>query len=221
MKRNLRILPLLAAFSGLATVGHSDTNVFSENFESQSPGVWASVYNYDGHGNPTANIVAGAGVSGSQTLEFTRTTYGSDNFGVNSGTYAISGNTSTSLSDYIVSFDMALGSGSVSDNFNLDFLIYGGGGGQDFSTWGNLPTPGAGFKHYSANMGTLGTMWTGNPLVPTASTWTFSVGKYGGSTVGTADVYIDNIRVTMVPEPSTFALCGLAAGLGLMLRRRA
>lgn len=225
MKRTLRILSLVAAAGGLAAGARADVAVFSENFNLQPAGAWPYVYNYDGGGNPNAAVLAGVGVGGSQALNINRNALGSGtpNFGVGSGSYSVSGNTSASLSDYTLSFDLALGSGSVSD-FIADFLVYSDGShGTDVGiSGGNLPVPGAGFQHYSFNMGTLGTMWTGNALVPTASSWTFSLGKYGGSTAGIADIYIDNIQVSIVPEPSTVALAGLGfVAVAGRIRRRA
>ena len=91
-----------------------------------------------------------------------------------------------------------------------------------------------------------GVLWTGQGSVPlyTADhnagddwsaaqsfTWNFSPGDFGGGTEGTPltfsvgssaqrGLYVDNIVLSVIPEPSAAALLGLAGLGGLVLRRR-
>ena len=80
-----------------------------------------------------------------------------------------------------------------------------------------LATPNV-FQHFSINLGTL------SPgAVPMGQTWQIAWQMdefaYGGP--GTGDqLIIDNVMVTMVPEPSSIALAVLGAASFALLRRR-
>jgi hypothetical protein len=236
MKQTLKALSLVAAIGGLAASSQAQIVITAQDFDTYTLGAfnptYGDLYNYGGAG-ATANIVTpGAGGTGNALEYFGAAAASGDNYGVQHNVLALTGNTSANLSDYTLSFDIALGAGSVHD-FTADFVLYGVAGstytqsGVDFPISTSTLNPGAGFVTETVNMGALGAGWHQDLLdFPANSTLTWSIGKQNGSTVGTADVFIDNIKITMVqpvPEPSTLALCGLGlvGGVVLLLRRHA
>lgn len=208
MEKKLKIFTLIAMVGGLTASSRADFTNTLVNFDTNTPGsFYGTTYNYNSVGGAlisayiTNGVVNGATISGN-AVEFTATAAASgDNFGVHSINYdmPLVNNYSPNKSDYTVSFDLALGTGSVVD-FNADFVLYGGDGltGQDWSFSGtNLPTPGAGFKHYSILMSSMTGAYQKTALVMnTITNMSWSLGKYGGSTAGFADVFIDNIAIT-------------------------
>jgi hypothetical protein len=80
-----------------------------------------------------------------------------------------------------------------------------------------LATPNV-FQHFSINLGTFNA-----GAVPTGQTrqiaWQMDEYTFGGP--GTGDqMVIDNVQLTMVPEPSSLALAILGAASFALLRRR-
>jgi hypothetical protein len=223
MKQNLKLLALIAAIGGLAMTSRADlTNTF-QSFNSYTVGDfnpnYGFAYNYGGGSGLAAivtnGMVNGANISGN-AVEFTAAVSGinSDNVGVHSVDFdmPLANNFSPNKADYNVSFDMALGSNSVFtsvSDFTASFVLYGGDGitGQEYAFSGtNLPTPGAGFKHYSINMNSMGGAYAKTALVMnTITNMSWSLGKYHGAAAGTVDFFIDNILITTtvagVPVP--------------------
>ena len=159
MRQTLGIFTLIAfMMSGFGIVAHAQTNVLLDSFDSYSPGAFGSVYNYASGGNVTSTIVApGTGGSG-QALQLSgNITNGvSENAGVNSPVYEPSNNTDPSLSDYTLSFDMAITHGANS-GVGVTLNVFGTGA-ADGSSYGvpiSQITVGGGFQHFSVNMGTL------------------------------------------------------------------
>lgn len=209
--------------------------VFQDTYEgyaaNQSKFAWgatATLQNY------SLTIGPGVGVGGSQGLQWLADFTGSysgymaANMGYSGGNP--SGNTSTSLGDYTLSFDIAVnGVGLNNVQLNIE-----GWAGQWFSGAftstgsGNIGvssvTPGSGFHNISVNLGAWKPLSSFNPASQTyqfqwqVNGWELA----GGGPVVGQQVVIDNVQVTMtpVPEPSYSAL--MASGLvGLLsLRRR-
>ena len=227
MNPTLKALSLVAAISGLTAVGHAQVTVLSQNFDSLSLGAFGSLNNYDGGGNPTASIVApGFGGIG-QTLELTGrgiTSGNNANFGVNIGNMTLSGNTSANLSDYTLSFDLAIGAGDPG-GYGIDVGTFSADGltGSAYNSF-TAPAAGTGYQHFTVNMGTLGNEYGVTVLNPTVSQMhiDLQVNGFPASASGTPDLFLDNLQITMtqpVPEPNTLALAGLG-GLGMLMAFR-
>ncbi len=83
----------------------------------------------------------------------------SENAGVNSPVYTPSSNTDPNLSDYTLSFDLAITAGA-SSGVGVTLNIFGGtaqANGSSYAVPISQNTVGGGFQHYSVNLGTLPT----------------------------------------------------------------
>src|ERR1039458_4436153 len=114
MKQTFGTMTLIAALTGFSVATHAQTVVLSDNFDSYSLGAFGSTYNYASGGKVTATIVApGSGGTGRALQLSGNITNGvSENTGVNSPVYAPGGNTDPNLSDYTLSFDLAITQGA-------------------------------------------------------------------------------------------------------------
>ena len=196
--------------SGFGIVAHAQTNVLLDSFDSYSPGAFGSVYNYASGGNVTSTIVApGTGGSG-QALQLSgNITNGvSENAGVNSPVYAPSNNTDPSLSDYTLSFDMAITHGANS-GVGVTLNIFGAGA-ADGSSYGvpiSQITVGGGFQHFSVNMGTLPAGYQIPALNPTDSQYSFQLLFLGYNASVTAipeTILLDNLQITVVSNTNPY-----------------
>jgi hypothetical protein len=145
------------------------------------------------------------------------------------GNGSLSGNTSSSLGDYTLSFDARANAGSLRLNLQSWALNgYANYTGQlstapDNPGYGNDLTLNPAYTHYSLNLGNTsifqssvgGFQITGGTLMIT-----FQLDG-GGATPYTDTLDIDNLTLTMVPEPVSAVLCALG-GLAAFafLRRR-
>ena len=129
-------------------------------------------------------------------------------------------NTSPNMADYTLEFDALVN--KTGGGFGLIFQAWSGAGFSGTFSSSSYPSElypatANAFQHFVFNLGTF------NPGAdPTGLTWQFAWQMdeftYGGPGTGNQMV-IDNIKVTMVPEPASLALCGVGA-LALVLRRR-
>lgn len=220
----MKKLALLFATTSLCAVpALAQVTIFANNFDSLSgptPG-----YSFGDAVNFSHNYTAGVGVGGSvgaQVLsDFASgpNGYGGVAFQYQNGN--VTGNSSANLSDYTLSFDAAVnkangGFALVLQNWTGTFFS-GTFSQSQYPTEITQATPNV-FQHYSINLGTL------NPgAVPTGATWqiAWQMDEYTFGGAGTGDqMVIDNVQVTMVPEPSSLALGLLGAGCLAVLRRR-
>jgi hypothetical protein len=139
-----------------------------------------------------------------------------------------SGNTDPNPSDYTLTFDMAIYSGVGLNHMQLDIQTWSGGGftgamtdpGSETIDTSSV-TVGGGYKQISVNLGTL----FGSGFDAAAGTYQFQwqVNGWelagGGPVVGEV-IAVDNVQITMVPEPCTLALIGLGAAALFAIRRR-
>lgn len=211
MKRMLKTMALVAALSGLNVEAHAQTIVLSDNFDSYSPGAFGGAYNYASGGNVASTIVAaGAGGSG-QALQLSgNITNGvSENAGVNSPVYPPSGNLDPNLSDYTLSFDLAITQGTNA-GFSVVLNLFGAGAadGSSYTVPTSQMTVGGGFHHFSVNLGTLPAGYQMPALNPTDSEYSFQLLflGYNASVTATPEtVLLDNLQVTTT---ATNALAG-------------
>ena len=210
MKKTLGTMALVAAWSGFSIATHAQTVVFSNNFDSYSLGAFGGTYNDGSGGNVTATIVApGEGGTGRALQLSGNVTNGlSENAGVNSPLYAASNNTDTNLSDYTLSFDLAITHGANS-GVGVTLNIFGGtaqANGSSYAVPISQNTVGGGFQHYSVNMGTLPAGYEIGALVPTSSQYQFQLLflGYNASVTATPEtIELDNLQITVVPSAYT------------------
>jgi hypothetical protein len=171
-------------------------------------------------------VVSGVGVGGTAAIqEVLNAASGNNGYsGANVlyGNGSLSGNTSSSLSDYTLSFDAEANAGSVRLNLQSFVGDYGTYQGQmstapDSPGYGNDLTLTPTYTHYSLNLGNTSIFQAEDGFQPNGGTIliTFQLDG-GGATPYTDTLNIDNLALTMVspvPEPSSLALCVLS-GLG-------
>jgi len=212
--------------------------VFSDNFEGYTAGSdqlagWASTGTL---ANYSLTVAAGTGVSGSQGLTWQSdfnaaySGYLPSNLGYSGGNP--SGNTDANLNDYTLSFDMAVASGVAVNQLQLSLNGWAGQWFSGASTSSQAAidtsavTVGSGFHLVTVNLGTLFAGSGGN-FDPTSQTYQFQFQLNGwqlagGGPVTGEQMTLDNVKITVVPEPSTIALVGLGmAGLCWLRRRNA
>jgi|KBSMisStandDraft_5_1062788.scaffolds.fasta_scaffold180416_3 hypothetical protein len=217
MKKN--VLLLAASFCTLSVIGQT---IFSDNLDSLSgptPG-----YSFGDAINFSHTYAPGVGVGGSVGAQVASDFGGTNGFGGVAYQYQngnVTGNTSANLGNYVLSFDAAVnkangGFALILQNWTGTFFS-GTFSQSQYPSEITLATPNV-FQHFSINLSSF------NPgAVPTGQTWQIAWQMdefaYGGPGTGNL-LFIDNVMVTMVPEPSTFALAVLGAGSFAMLRRR-
>lgn len=203
--------------------------VWSQNFDSLAPGTYGTTTDYGG-GAPEATSIftpGDGGAGNAMQVTFNPVSGSTVNFQSGTPTYAASGNTSANLSDYTLSFDLSIVGVDISTGYGgLQISVQNGGGifGPGAVSPFIVPTAGtanSGYLHYSYN---LGTFTPGGGFSPTSGNLAFGIGvvAYGNNmTASPETLLVDNLQITMVPEPTTVALCvfGLTTGLVLIRRR--
>jgi hypothetical protein len=222
MKHLAKTMSLVAALSALTVTSQAQIIVWNAgaNFDSEPVGPYGSTTQFGGTSSPSLNIVTpGEGGSGNamalQDGSFL-------NFQSAGASYAASGNTSANLSDYTLSFDLAVqgvDAGPYPQGFQIS--IFGPGGSVfsgpklELDLTSTVFPAGQGYQHYSFGLNQFNLV---NGFVPTASSYSvgFGIVSFGGAnTPATPETMdFDNLEITMVPEPSTGAL--LVGGLGLL-----
>ncbi len=218
-----KLAVLLATTSLCALPALAQVTIFSDNFDSLSgptPG-----YSFGDAVNSSHNYTAGVGVGGSvgaQVLsDFSSgpNGYGGVAFQYQNGN--VTGNTSANLSDYTLSFDALVnkangGFALIVQNWTGTFFS-GTFSQSQYPTEITLPTANV-FQHYSINLGSFSA-----GAVPTGQTWqiAWQMDEFTFGGPGTGDgMVIDNVQVTMVPEPSSIGLAILGIASLAVLRRR-
>jgi hypothetical protein len=130
----------------------------------------------------------------------------------------VSGNTDPNPSDYVLSFDAY---GSQAGNIQFTIQTWPGnyfGGSQAINAMVNdqLTAPNA-WQTFSVNLGSI------TAASPTGATWqlAFQLNSWLWNGPGNTDTLtIDNIVLTVVPEPTTIALAGLGVAALWFFRRK-
>jgi hypothetical protein len=219
-----KLAGVVTLLTGLTTA-QAQVVIFSENFDPLSAGgVVQDGYHFGDTTAHSSGVVAGIGVSGTSGWETVNTAASGANgysgVGAQYQDGTASGNTSLNKSDYTLSFDARATGGSLNIQFQTwDGQHFGGTFNGTLATASDLAlTPG--YSHYSISLGTLTGSLTGLGLTG----GTIQVGMQfdaGGATPYSYTMDIDNFSLTMVPEPSSLALCAMGAAGGFaMLRRR-
>lgn len=233
MKRSTIPACIAGLLVGFATTSQAQVILFSEDFNtSLTAGAAFNSYSFGDTTSRSTGIVAGSGVGGTGGWEtVNNAASGANSFSGVGAQYqrgAMSGNTSANLADYTLSFDVRADAGSL--NIKVQTWALPGFGGSS-ATLDTAPPVGfgsdlalsSGFTHYSLNLADS-TIWHNNTgLNMTGGTLQliFQLDN-GGPTPYSHTMDIDNLQLTMVPEPSSFALCGIgAAGFAFLRRRKA
>jgi len=210
MQQTLGTVTLIAALSGFGIAAHAQTNVISDNFDSRSLGSFGTTYNYGWSGGAVSSTIVSPGQGGAGKawqLSGNVTNGMVENAGANSPLYTPSGNTDANLSDYTLSFDLAIAHGANS-GLGVSLTIYGGSSfanGSSYTVPINLITVGGGYQHYSVNMGTLANGYEIGALVPTSSQYEFQLAIFGYNASVTATpetIVLDNLQITLTPSVS-------------------
>jgi hypothetical protein len=228
---------LLAAMllGGTVITSHAQITIFSEEFNSGPPFPDGSTLtaNGDVFGDTTSEsygVVSGIGEGGNGAVQLVlNAASGSDGYSGANVIYAngsLSGNTLGNLSDYTLSFYAQANAGSLA-------LILQSWSGNFATYQGQLNTyPGVGYGNdlalnptytlFSLNLGNPSTFQSGAGFQADGGSIEITFQLDGGGPTPYSDTLdISDLSLTMVPEPSSPALCALG-GLGVFgfLRRR-
>jgi len=209
MKQIFATIAVVAALVGLTITSRAQTVVLSDNFDSYSPGAFGSTYNDASGGKVTSTIVAPGSGGAGQALQLSgNITNGvPENAGVNSPLYTPTGNTDPNLSDYTLSFDLAITHGS-NTGFSVVLNLFGTGGtdGSSYTVPISQNTVGGGFQHFSVNLATLPTGYQVPALNPTDGQYSFQLLFLGYNASVTAvpeTIELDNLQITVAASTYT------------------
>jgi hypothetical protein len=223
-KNTMMCLGVAAAALFITSSTKAQVVLFNENFDPLSAAGAVSV-NGDFFGDTTSfsgAVVSGIGVGGTagieEVLNAASGSAGYSGANVEYGNGSLSGNTSSSLGDYTLSFDAMANAGSLRLNIQSwaanAYVTYQGqmSTAPDSPGYGNDLTLNPTYTHYSLNLGDSSVFQSYlDGFQPTGGTIliTFQLDG-GGATPYTDTLNIDNLELTIVPEPSALAL--LAVG---------
>jgi hypothetical protein len=208
-----------AVLGGLVATASAQVTIFNQNFDGGYSGAFGTSQYFGGAPTSYANSVVSSGgnPSGAWTATMTTTTW-SDYYAGQLQLMTVSGNTDPNPSDYVLSFDAR---GSRASNIQLGVQSWQGnyfGGAQLINTTINDMLSAANiWQTFSVNLGTI------SGAIPTGATWqlNFQMNSWEWGGPGNVDTLtIDNIVLTQIPEPGTFALAGLGAVALLFFRRK-
>src|SRR5436190_16937020 len=203
MKRTSGTIALIAALIAFNFAMRAQVVVLSDTFDAYPLGTFGSAYTYgDSAANPSSTIIAPGAGGGGEALRFSANLHSGTNAntGVNLPPYSPGGNTSTSLSDYTLSFDVAI-TGANPGGFFIALNLYGPGGGDGVEYDFTPPTAGSGFQHFSVNLGTLPHAYNVPLLNPSGGQYNFQLVLLGFPPSVTATpetISLDNLQVTMI-----------------------
>jgi hypothetical protein len=235
MRKTLIKLSLAAALTALTFAAHSQTNVWHDDFDqfpvganSDDSSYGAVAFNFTaaGFGHPFVMITnnnpdtlpGDPSYTHSNNIAFVFNTdptvwTNALNFGLRIGRIpVIGGNTSTSLRDYILNFDVAVQPvdlSSIGGFVGAGLGVYGNNSGEYFGDGAETniplsvyPAAGSGWVHYSMNLGSFNTAHAA-ALNPTDGTFSFFIDFFmaGHSYPGNVEIDFANISITMSNQP--------------------
>lgn len=228
---------VIAMAACAALTAQAQTVVFNENFNPLSSGTAVQVgYKFGDTASDSSGVVAGAGLSGAPGWQTVNTVTAETNGYSGVGAQYQNGDTvaatDPSLGDYVLSF-WAMGNttGGNAPNLTINIQTWTGthfGGSQ---TGGGITAGANGvgtislnstYTFYSLNLGNTSVFQTVNAgFMPNAGTYQVTFQLNGGGTAPYTDTLdVDDLELTIVPEPTTLSLCGLGLASGLMYLRR-
>lgn len=193
--------------------------IFNQDFDGGYGGAFGTAQYFGGAPTAYANTVLASGGNPNGCWQETMTTTGwGDYYAGQLQLMTVSGNTDPNASDYVLSFDAM---GSQAANIQLGLQSWVGnyfGGAQTINTTLNDQLNAANtWQTFSVNLGTI------SGAIPTGATWqlNYQLNSWLWGGPGFTDTLtIDNIVLTNIPEPATFALAGLGMAALLVFRRR-
>lgn len=212
----------------LVNVGQAQLVVYQDDYNTRTPGTGFPAWNWgDGAVTHTATfedigggniVVQHTGAINNTGTEPQNTRFGSK------WDITLSGNTSLNPADYTISFDIRSVQGNW-DPINLEFFVLTKESGGDYG-YGSGASPYSiadGWVHVEKNLSQLTVgWWQGTGWVLTNPNWSIEVGgpPWPGTAVNPGESWnqiwqMDNLRITLVPEPSVAAV--FLAGVGLMV----
>jgi hypothetical protein len=228
---------VIAIAACAALTVQAQTVVFNETFDPLSAnGAVQAGYDFGDTTSDSSGVVSGIGVGGTAGWQTVDTAASGANGYSGVGAQYQNGDTvaatDPNLGDYVLSF-WAMGSSTGGNTPSLTINIqtwtgthFGGtmtGNGISEGANGSgaisLPTT---YTFYSLNLGNATVFSTVNAgFMPNAGTYqvTFQING-GGATPYTDTLDVDNLELSVVPEPATLSLCGLGLATGLMFLRR-
>ncbi len=211
------LLTILAAI-GLTAAAPAQV-IFNQNFDGGYSGAFGTSQYFGGAPTNYANAVVSSGgnPNGAWRETMTTTTW-SDYYAGQLQLMTVSGNTDPNPAHYVLSFD-AYGSRAANIQVGLQSWQnnYFGGSQLINTTLNNALGAANTWQTFSVNLGTI------SGANPTGATWQFNFQINSWEWGGPGNVNsltIDNIVLTVIPEPGIFALAGLGAAALLIFRRK-
>ena len=216
---------------GITTASYAVT-IVSENFDPLSAGAALQVgYSFGDTTSSSSGIGVGAGVTGDSWQTVNTTSNSGNGFSGVGAQYqngAITGNTSTNLSDYTLSFDAKSTGGSLNIQIETWALPgFGGGLTGKLNTapsspgYGNDQSLSGAYTHYNLNLGDTNVFMANSGIDMSGGTIQIIFQFNGsGNPPFTQTLDVDNLKLTMVPEPMTGTLVCTGILALLMQRRR-
>jgi hypothetical protein len=218
MKSSTALFTALALlFGSFAAVG--STIIFNQDFDGGYTGAFGTSQYFGGSPTNYGNYVSPSGGNPNGSwFEYMDTATWGDYYAGQLQLMTVSGNTDPVAGNYVLSFDA---NGNHAANIQLGLQSWQNnyfGGSQLINTTLNFALGAAStWQTFTINLGTIA------GANPTGATWqlNFQINSWQWGGPGQSDqLTIDNIVLTNVPEPSTFALAGLGALALLIARRR-
>jgi hypothetical protein len=218
LSRNYLTIAMVALLGGFAAAAQAQV-IFNQNFDGGYTGAFGTSSYMGGAPTATGNAVIGSGgnPNGAWQETMTTTTW-SDYYAGQLQLMTVSGNTDPNASDYVLSFD-AYGSQAGNIQFGLQSWVgnyFGGAKIIDTSLNDTLSAANT-WQTFSVNLGSI------SGAIPTGATWqlAFQLNSWLWNGPGNTDTLtIDNVKLTVVPEPTTIALAGLGVAALWFFRRK-
>lgn len=211
---SIALVVLLGSFAA-----QGQTVIFNQDFDGGYGGAFGTSQYFGGIPTNYGNyVMVGGGNPNNTFFEYMDTADWGDYYAGQVQLMTVTGNVDSTAANYVLTFDAY---GSQAANIQLGLQSWQGnyfGGTQLINTTINEMLAAANtWQTFSINIGSIA------GANPTGATWqlNFQINSWEWAGPGMSDqLKIDNIVLTNVPEPSTFALAGLGALALLIARRR-